>query len=79
MQVQFRAGLIPCGFISVGVQFRRGSIPCGFYSINGNPNFVVLGAFKTILKGLGKRRDLHGHGLGQGVDNFLLSAYDIYL
>ena len=37
---------------------------------------MVLGACKTIL---GVLRDQHGHGLGQGVDQPLLSAYDICL
>ena len=33
----------------------------------------------VILSTLGERRDQHGHGLGQEVDYFLSSAYDICL
>ena len=36
----------------------------------GNPNSEVSEAFKAILEGLCERQDQHGHGIGQGVDNF---------
>ena len=39
--------------------------------------FSGFRGFQDHPEGLSKCRDRHGHGLGQEVDNFLLSAYDI--
>ena len=44
---------------------------------NFQGEFSGIRGFQDHPEGLGERQ--HCHGLGQGFDNFLLSAYDICL
>ena len=49
---------------------------CLYLIFQGESEFGGLRGIKDYPEVLGERRDLHGHGLGQGVDQILLSAYN---
>ena len=43
---------------------------------HGESKFWGFGGVQGHLEGPGERRHQHGHGLGQGVDHFLVYTYD---